>query len=400
MVIAALVSVGVSNLQAKARIAAAFLAVLCAPSVASGQSALLPAVPTDSEAPIALLVNVTSGQVLHARDENRRFVPASMTKAMTTFLAFELMEEGVLQPTEVLTIRPETWREWNGKGSTMWLPADARIRVDELLTGITTVSANDGSIVLAEGHAGSVAAWTMLMNEKALSIGMTNSRFGTPNGWPDEGKTFTTARDLVTLGAALTSQHPQKYARFIGRRQFTYNGITQSNRDPLVGSFEGGDGIKTGYTNESGFGFLGTAKRDGQRLVMVIGGVSSQSGRARLAKSYLEWGFSAFDSRRVVGGDKQLGFARVQNGTNRRVALVTDGPVFVNVPKGQSPEVSVAITYDGPLRAPIAAGEQVASLQISVEGMEPANVPLLAKEDVGEAGVFDRLINGLTGWFP
>lgn len=363
-----------------------------------GLSAQEPAVPSDSEAPIAMLVDISSGQVLHQREANRRFVPASMTKAMTTFLAFELMAEGTLQPAQIMTIRPDTWEEWNGRGSTMWLPADARVRVDELLRGITTVSANDASMVLAEGHSGSVEAWTDAMNAKALSIGMTNSRFGTPNGWPDEGKTFTTARDLVALADAMISRHPTKFANYVGQSEFTFNDITQSNRDPMIGRVRGADGIKTGYTNESGFGFLGTAKRNGRRLVMVIAGAESQRARARLSRSYIEWGFSAFDARRLYGEGDEVSVARVQGGSSRSVALVTDRPVFMSFPEGEDPAVRISVNYDGPLRAPIVAGSQVATLQIDVAGMEPASVPLIAKDDVAKAGIFGRLLNGFAGW--
>lgn len=356
-------------------------------------------IPTDAEAPIALLVDVSSGQVLHAREPDRRFVPASMTKAMTTFLAFELMAEGALQPSQLIPVRFDTWQEWRGRGSTMWLPADARVRVNDLLRGITTVSANDASIVLAEGHSGSVDAWIDAMNEMAVSIGMTNSYFGTPNGWPDEGKTFTTARDLAMLADAMIARHPVKYTNYVGQSEFSYNDITQNNRDPMIGRVLGADGIKTGYTNESGFGFLGTAKRNGRRLVMVIAGVSSQRERARLARDYIEYGFSAFDAQRIFNQDEAVGKARVQGGSSRSVELVADRPIFVSKPAGTNAEARISVIYDGPLRAPIAEGDQVASLQIEVDGMPPASVPLLAKQAVDEADLFERLINGFAGWF-
>ncbi len=366
----------------------------------SADDALPDGVPSDDEAPIAMLVDMSSGQVLHSRQPDRRFVPASMTKAMTTFLAFELMAEGTLQPSQLYRVNFDTWQEWNGQGSTMWLPADARIRVDDLLRGITTVSANDGSIVLAEGYSGSVEAWTTAMNDKALSIGMINSRFGTPNGWPDEGKTFTTARDLVTLGETMIVRHPTKFANYVGQTEFTFNDITQRNKDPMIGRVAGADGIKTGYTNESGFGFLGTAKRDGRRLLMVIGGAKSQWERARLAREYIEWGFSAFDAQRLFNKNDVVGQARVQGGDNRIVDLVADRSVFVSMADGSSAPVNLAITYDGPLRAPLAQGERIAELRIKVEGMPDASVPLVAGAAIEKANLFERLVNGFAGWLP
>ncbi|MEP3051741.1 MAG: D-alanyl-D-alanine carboxypeptidase family protein [Erythrobacter sp.] len=355
--------------------------------------------PSEDEAPIALLIDMSSGQVLHARDPDRRFAPASMTKAMTLLLAFSLLDRGELNRSELFRVDEETWQDWNGQGSTMWLPANSQVSVDDLLLGIATVSANDGSIALAKGHAGSVRAWTEAMNAHARSIGLSNSHFGTPNGWPDEGRTFTTARDLTTLAQAMMRNHPEQFSRYVGRTQFTFNGITQDNRDPMIGRVAGANGIKTGYTNESGYGFLGAAKRNGQQLIMVVGGTESQWARANIARRYMEWGFSAFDSKPLFAAGVEVATARVQGGSSRTIALVTDQPVFVNVPAGANPEVSVSVRYDGPIRAPFDKGKQVGSLNIQVEGMEPANVPLYVTEAVGEANLIERIFNAFAGWF-
>lgn len=357
-----------------------------------------PALPPEADAPIAMLVDTSSGQVLHRRNADRRFAPASITKAMTTFVAFELMQEGTLTPSQTMTIRPETWREWNGKGSTMWLDSENPVRVEDLLTGITTVSANDASIVLAEGASGSVVEWIALMNEKARAIGLTSSHFGTPNGWPDEGFTFTTASDLVKLAEAMTTRHPEKFAHYVGRREFAWNGISQLNRDPIIGRVRGADGIKTGYTNEAGFGFLGTAKRDGQRLVMVIGGAYRSGTRARLARQYIEWGFTAFEREQLFTNGQKISTARVQGGTIRNIPLLTDRAIQVNVPRGRTGELRATIRYDGPLRAPIEQGEQIAVLEVTVPGMDSARIPLFAGRSVGRAGFFSRLYNGIAGW--
>ncbi len=356
-------------------------------------------IPSEKDVPIAILVDITSGQVLHSRNPDRRFVPASITKVMTMFHAFELIEEGSLDPAQIMVMRDETWRVWSGEGSTMWIGAGDRVTVDNLLTGIANVSANDGAVMLAEGQAGTVVNWVGGMNLRARGLGMTNSHFGTPNGWPDEGKTFTTANDLVTLAEALIGRHPDKFARYIGLPGFRYNGIEQINHDPLIGRTRGADGIKTGYTNEAGFGYLGTAQRAGQRLVLVVAGVDRGSLRARAAREYIEWGFDAFDRERLFASGQTVGSARVQGGSLRSVALKTDRTVFVNVPKGRASEMRLSIAYDGPLRAPFAEGQQVATLVIEVPDMEPANVPLIAAESVGEASFFGRIINGIAGWF-
>lgn len=377
--------------------------LLCALALpARAQSSLeivIPAVPRAEEAPVALLVDITSGQVLHARNAERRFMPASVTKVMTLYLAFELIESGRLDPAQVFTMSPQAARDWRRTGSTMFLEAGEQVSVHDLLLGIANVSANDGAAVLAEGQAGSIAQWTAAMNDTARDLGMNGSHFATPNGFPDQGRTFTTASDLVKLARALVTRHPDKFGYFIGREGFDYKGVAQINHDPLIGRLPGADGIKTGFTNEAGFSYLGTARRDGRRLVLVLAGVANGRLRGRLARAYMEWGFSAFAQRRLFAAGEVVGEARVQNGEARRVALVAKGPVAVNLPRGHAGGIAARIRYDGPLRAPIADGQQVAMLEVTVPGVAPARIPLFAAEAVATAGPLDRIINAIAGLF-
>lgn len=364
-----------------------------------GTDTVVPAAPTPVQAPVALLVDLGSGQVLHARNPDRRFMPASVTKVMTLYLAFELIEQGRLDPAQVFTMSPAVARAWRRKGSTMFLDAGEQVRVDDLLLGIANVSANDGAAVLAEGHAGSVAAWTAAMNRTALGLGMTGSHFATPNGFPDEGRTFTTASDLVTLARALIARHPDKFGYYIGRAGFDYKGIAQVNHDPLIGRVPGADGIKTGFTNESGFSYLGTAQRNGQRLVLVLAGVENGRLRAQVARSYVEWGFSAFQRRQIFAPGTAVGVAQVQDGNARQVALTAKGPVTINLPRGSTARLAATIHYDGPIRAPVAAGQEVAVLEVTAPGVAPARIPLYAAEAVATAGPFDRIVNAVAGLF-
>lgn len=355
--------------------------------------------PEPELAPIAILVDLNSGQELMERDADRRFVPASITKVMTLYVAFELIDQGKLSPDQVFTVRPETFEEWHNKGSRMFLPHDARVTVDELLIGIAAVSANDGSIVLAEGATGSVDKWVGQMNAKARDLGMRNSHFGTPNGWPDEGRTYTSARDLVTLARAIITRHPVKYARYFGRDGFAYNGIAQANHDPMIGVVEGADGMKTGFTNEAGYGFLGTAIRGGRRLVMVV--AASDSGQRRKLASYqlIDWGFSHFDTRPLFAAGAVVGTAEVQNGMLAEVALAAPAAINATFPVGQSGEVKLTIHYEGPLQAPVRKGERIAELEIQVGDLPPSRVPLMTAEAVEQANLFRRLVNGVTGIF-
>ncbi len=376
------------------------LSAMAMPVRAEARSALdIAAPPSAAQAPVALLVDITSGQVLHARNADRRFMPASVTKVMTLYHAFELIEAGRLDPAQVFAMSPAVAREWRRKGSTMFLDAGERVSVHDLLLGIANVSANDGAAVLAEGQAGSVSAWTMGMNEEARKLGMSGSHFGTPNGFPDEGRTFTTANDLVKLARALVTRHRDKFGYYIGRTGFDYKGIAQVNHDPLIGRVPGADGIKTGFTNESGFSYLGTAKRDGQRLVMVLAGVENGRLRAQLARSYIEWGFSAFDRRLLFAAGAVVGKARVQDGDARQVSLVARGLVAINLPKTAKAPLSATIHYEGPLRAPITAGQEVAVLEVTAPGVAPARIPLHAADAVGVAGPFDRIVNAIVGLF-
>ncbi|XUU59995.1 D-alanyl-D-alanine carboxypeptidase family protein [Erythrobacter sp. HA6-11] len=386
--------------MSKARLRPAIFAAVLALSASVAQAAEGEArIPDAAQVPIALMIDMTSGQVLYERQVERRFVPASITKVMTAFTAFELIKTGELDRNDVYTVQPETFRKWRRRGSTMFLSLDSRPTVNQLLHGVTTVSANDGSVVLAEGAAGSVQAWTDLMNASAQEIGMTDSHFANPNGWMDDGKTFVTARDLGRLAQAMIGRHPELYSTYFGKREYRFNGITQSNHDPLTGSVRGADGIKTGFTYEAGFGFLGTAKRQGRRLVMVVGGVDSSRIRRDASRAFMEWGFSAFDNRYLFNAGDSVGTARVQDGDTFRVDLVAEGPVRISVPKGYGGNLDIRVEYEGPLRAPISTEEQVASLVISGDGVPEARIPLYAAKPVSTAGPLDRVLNAVLSWF-
>ena len=357
-----------------------------------------PAVPDADNAPIALLVDISSGQVLHSREADRRFLPASVTKVMTAYLAFEMLADGRLKPDQKFTVSEKIFKDWSGTGSSMFLQRGEQVSVDRLLQGITTVSANDGSAMLAEGAAGSMAAWVVQMNKAASALGMDDSHFGTPNGWPDEGATFTSARDLATLARAMIERHPALYARYFGKTTFSHNGYTQRNHDPLTGVVKGADGIKTGYTREAGYNFLGTAVRDGRRLVLVVAGTDGDLERARIAREYVEWGFTAFDQRQMIPAGATVGRAQVQGGSSRELELKTARPVIVDMPSAETRKVAMSLHYRGPLQAPIAKGSPIAELEVRIEGFEPYRIPLIAARSVSTANPFQRLINGVLGF--
>ncbi len=348
--------------------------------------------------PVHLAVDLSSGQVLTERDADRRFLPASMTKAMTAWVAFEMIDSGALDPRRKLTVSPATWRAWHARGTGMQLKPGEQVSVDALLHGITTVSANDACVVLAEGLADSIEAWTVRMNAEARRLGMTGSHFATPNGWPDGGATYVTARDMVRLGEALVERHPILYRRYFGQRTLTWNGVTQTNHDPTAGVVPGADGIKTGHTAESGYSFLGTAERQRRRIMIVVGGADSEARRASAARALLEWGFAAWQSRPLFAAGSVVAEARVQGGNARKVDMVAVRPLTATVPRGSEARPELRLHYRGPLVAPFDKGAGLAELEVRVPGQPVARVPLVAAHSVGEAGPFDRLVNGLAGF--
>ena len=279
----------------------------------------------------------------------------------------------------------------------MFLPEGAEVSVDDLLRGIVTVSANDACIVLAEGAAGSVGAFTSLMNAKARALGMRNSHFNTPNGWPDDGQTYVSAADLATLASALITRHPALYARYFGHSSMTWNGITQANRNPLYGVTKGADGVKTGFTNEAGYGFVGSAERDGRRLIMVVAGFDHPQDRRDQSRSFMEWGFTHWEARRLFNKGQEVGQADVQGGERRSVTLVAPRALFLTLPRGSKATYTLKLRYRGPLKAPIAKGQEVGKLVVTAQGQQPVELPLAAAENVATAGAIARIRNGILG---
>ena len=271
---------------------------LSALSLLLASAAPAAAPPFATPAPVAYLIDLSSGAVLLAKDADRRMPPASMAKMMTTEVAFELVDKGELPLNKMCTVRPETWERWHGPkaGSTMFLSPNEQVSVENLLHGIVTLSGNDASVVLAECIAGTEEAFAAQMNALGKQLGLTNSNFGNSNGWPDEGKTYVSARDLATLARASVERHPKLYKQFYGQPSFTWGktlgsgqAITQGNRNPILGKIAGADGLKTGHTEEAGYGFTGSAEQNGRRLVMVIAGLDSFIQRIGESVRLMSW---------------------------------------------------------------------------------------------------------------
>ncbi len=360
---------------------------------------LPPGIAAEAQAPIALLVDLSSGQTLYTRRGAEGFLPASMTKAMTALVVFDLIKAGKLSEDALVTVRPETAARWAGKGTTLNLRGGEQVRLGDLLMGTTVVSANDASVALAEAALGSTEAFVAAMNARAKGLGMASSTFGTPSGFPDRGATVVTAADLVLLAQALITEHPELYRRYIGKAAMDWRGGALTSHDPFAGVLAGADGIKTGHTFEAGFNFLGTAVRDGRRLVVVIGRSPTEPGRAAAARDLIEWGFFSFSSKPFLRPDWVVGAVKVQDGDRRELPVAVPRAYSIATIKGFPSKVTARIIYDGPIRAPVAKGAQVAQLVLSGTGLPDHAIPLVATAAVEKAGPIDRLVNALLGLF-
>jgi D-alanyl-D-alanine carboxypeptidase (penicillin-binding protein 5/6) len=368
------------------------------------------AAPTfDTPAKVAYLIDLSSGATLYAKNADARMPPASMAKMMTTEVAFELIDKGQLPLSKMCTVRPETWQKWHGPaaGSTMFLSPGEQVSVENLLKGIVTLSGNDASVVLAECIGGTEQAFTGQMNELGQQLGLTNSHFGNANGWPDNGVTYVTARDLATLARATIEHHPKLYKEFYSLPSFTWGktlgsgqDITQANRNPILGHVPGADGLKTGHTDEAGYGFTGSADQNGRRLIEVLAGLPSWNARVEESTRLIQWGFGAWAAKPLFPAGARVGTAQVQMGSSSSVDLVAPRNLAVTVPAGLSSGASaMKIRYTGPLVAPIAKGQQVAELVVTTGDTPPQIVPLVAGEEVGRAGFFGRIWLGLKSLF-
>ncbi len=368
-------------------------------------SAVIAAPKYETEAPIAYMTDLSSGAILFEKNADKQIPPASMAKMMTVYVAFDQISKDKLKLDQKVAIQRATWQKWQGQGSTMFLGVNDNPTVKDLLHGVITLSGNDASVVLSEAIAGTEENFADLMTKTAKRIGMKNSRFGNSTGWPDEGKTMVTARDLGTLGKRLSDDFPKLYKQFFGLTEFTWgktnsgDPITQPNRNPLLGKIAGADGLKTGHTEEAGFGFTGSAEQNGRRIVSVLAGLNSYSGRSNESVKFMNWGFNAWETKALFKKGAKVQSADVQLGDSSSVDLVAPKDLFATLPKGSDSDLSMKVRYNGPIKAPIAKGQEIATLIVSTGDAGTQSMPLVAAEGIDEAGFFGRVWAGLKSLF-
>jgi D-alanyl-D-alanine carboxypeptidase (penicillin-binding protein 5/6) len=348
----------------------------------------------DGDAPTAILIEATSGSVLSEKNADELRAPSSMMKLMTAEVVFHAIKQGDIKLTDEFHVSENAWRRGGAPagGSTMFAALNSRIPVDDLLHGAIIQSGNDSCIVLAEGLAGNERAFAEMMTKRAREIGLTRSTFANSNGLPDPGNKMT-VRELATLARHIIQTYPEFYKLF-GEKEFTWNKIRQQNRNPLLNALEGADGLKTGYTKEGGYGMVGSAVQNGVRLIVAINGLEDPEDRASEAKKMLEWGFRNFEVRTVFAADETIGYAKVFGGDSRSVALATKEPVKVMVQKNGSDKLIARIVYNGPVRAPIEAGQKVGTIKVWRGSNIAVETPVYTTESIGQGSTLRRAVDG------
>ncbi len=344
----------------------------------------------DTPAKQAFIVDLTTGAVLLEKDPHTKMPPASMSKLMTAYLLFERLKNGSISLDDALPVSSNASRKG---GSKMFLRDGERVKVEDLIRGIVIQSGNDACIAIAEGLAGSEDAFAEMMNAKAKELGLENSNFTNATGWPDPNH-YMTASDLAKLAQRLLQDFPDYY-HFYSEREFTFNQITQRNRNPTLGVIEGADGMKTGYTQVSGYGLTASAEREGRRLIMVINGLESAKARASEAERLMNWGFGFFQTHELLRAGETVETAELWLGQKRTVPLVLKENLKVTLPRTGKANLKVTVRYEGPVRAPVYKGEKLGTLFLSAPGIDTIERQLFAAETVERLGPAGRVIETL-----
>jgi D-alanyl-D-alanine carboxypeptidase (penicillin-binding protein 5/6) len=349
-----------------------------------------PAAAIETGAREAFLVDVATGTILLDRDSDRSMPPASMSKIMTTYMVFERLKDGRLSLDDEFLVSEKAWRMG---GSKMFVEVGSKVRVEDLLRGVIVQSGNDACIVLAEGISGSEDAFADEMTRKARELGLTGSTFANATGWPDPDQRMT-ARDLATLAGRMIDDFPEYY-HYYAETEFTWSGIRQSNRNPLLYRKLGADGLKTGHTEEAGYGLTGSAVRDERRVILVLNGLESQKARSEESSRLINWAFREFDNYAMFKPDETVVEAPVWLGQDDKVPLVVPEGLIVTMSRKARREMTVKVIYDSPIPAPIQQGQEVAKLLITSPSSAPVEVPLAAGAAVERLGIFGRVTASL-----
>ncbi|MGL5720730.1 MAG: D-alanyl-D-alanine carboxypeptidase family protein [Alphaproteobacteria bacterium] len=351
----------------------------------------IPSIGFETQAKQALLIDLSTATVLYEKNADAQMVPSSMTKILTAYVLFDFLKQGKLKLSDTYTVSEKAWRMG---GSKMFVPLGESVTLEDLLQGIIVQSGNDACIVAAEGISGSEEAFVRLMNAKAKELGATQTHFLNTTGWPEEGHT-TTCWDLAKIAERTIKDFPDLYQTYYAQPLFIYHNIKQYNRNPLL-SKGMGDGLKTGHTEEGGYGLVGSGERQGRRLLFVVNGLSSQKARAEETLRLMNWGFQEFQTYEIFKAGQEVEKAEVWMGGVPYVPLVAAQAVAVTVPRRLWPKVQVTVRYKGPVEPPLEKSQILGDVLVSVPGTEPKSFPLVAGASVEKNGVFSGLWQTLS----
>ena len=351
----------------------------------------------DGDAPTAILIEASSGSVLFEKNADELRAPSSMMKLMTAEVVFHAIKQGEVKLTDEYRVSENAWRKGGAPagGSTMFAAIHSKVSVDDLLHGAIIQSGNDACIVLAEAMAGNERTFaTEMMTKRARELDMPKSTFGNSNGLPDPANKMS-VRELAKLARYVIQTYPEFYKLF-GEREFTWNKIRQQNRNPLLTSLEGADGLKTGFTKDGGYGMVGSAVQNGMRLIVVVNGLDDPDDRATEAKKMLEWGFRNFEARPLFAAQQPVGSAKVFGGESRSVKLASPEPIKVMVQKNGTDKLIARVVYNGPVRAPVESGQQVGVVRVWRGTNIAMEAPVYAAESVARGSTIRRAIDGAS----
>lgn len=350
----------------------------------------------ESDADYAVIMDHETGEVLWTKNGDVPMVPASMTKMMTAYFVFDLIDQGEITLDTEMVVSDDAWRRggFPSGTSTMGLRPKERPTVRELLHGMIIMSGNDACMVLAEGIAGSEAAFSRQMTERAHELGLSTVNFVNSTGLEGEGH-IVSSTDLARLAKLIIDDYPQYY-EWYSKDSYTWGQYTQANRNPLLGTMDGADGLKTGHLDISGYGLTASAVRDGKRRIIVINGLPSKQARAQEAERLMRMAFTAFETRTIEADDQRLAELDVWMGEARKVGVRLGESVEVTAHKRAFSKGKTELVHDRLIEAPINEGDQIATLIVTIEGKDPIELPLLASESVGRLGFFGKAVDGLS----
>ena len=350
-----------------------------------------PAIAIETQAKQAILVDFETGAVLFEKNADESMAPSSMSKLMTIYMVFERLRDGRLSLEDKLSVSTKAWRKG---GSKMFVKEGDRVSIEDLIRGVVVQSGNDACIVIAEGLSGDEETFAQEMTERGRELGLENSVFKNATGWPDLGHTMT-SRDLTILAKRTVQDFPE-FFHYYSEKNFTYNGIRQGNRNPLLYKNVGADGLKTGHTELGGFGLVASAERGGRRLLLVLNGLPSIKARSKESERLLEWGFREFNNYRLYLAGDTVAQAAVWLGDAEEVPLVIENDLVITMPKKSRCKMKVSTRFEEPISAPIRAGQESALLVVSAPGFETLEIPLVAGEGVGRLGALGRVVSALN----